>query len=354
MQYSPATDPGHNPASRQVARRSGLPRTYVVAWVALAAIASSYLGVVAVRSGIEPAGLIARATPGTVATAPAPDTTAAKVTAEVLKLRQSLKDFQADIGHARIDLESRGQDQSLVASLTAIEERMSLETGMPLALAPAAAAQPTPAPVAPAPVAAVIVNQPAAPATVVAAAKLPPAQDAPPVPTPVAVVKPAPAPALEPFALAPASLEKLMQPLETGSLAAPPKPAGLPKAIPGPGMPAPAPLAAATPAATPQAAPIAFGPAIVKAEPKPYAVQLASGPTLDSIKLSWSLLSDQHSDTLRNLQPRFKATGTEEAGQTFDLVAGPIKTAADAKKLCKALAARGTDCKVSPFTGEGL
>lgn len=337
MQYSPATDPTHSPAFRPVAPNAGLPKMYVFAWVGLAALASSYLGVVALRSGIEPSGLLARTSATAVAIAPAQDKTAA----EVLRLRQSLKDFQADIGHARVDLETRGQDQSLIASLTAIEERISLETGMPIVRPPAAAPEPASAPVA--------TSRPAAPATVVAA-KLPATQDVPLAPAPAASVQPPPAPAPQPFALAPASLEKLMQPLETGSLATPLKPVGLPKSIPGPAIPAPATPAAAAP----QAAPIAFGPATIKPEPKPYAVQLASGPTLDSIRLSWSLLSDQHADTLRNLQPRFTATGTEEAGQTFDLVAGPIKTAADAKKLCKALAARGTDCKVSPFAGEGL
>ena len=91
---------------------------------------------------------------------------------------------------------------------------------------------------------------------------------------------------------------------------------------------------------------------MVKAAPKPFGVQLGSGPSLDAIRLNWSLLSEQHGDALGRLQPHFTATGTPAAGQTFDLVAGPIKSVADAKKICKALAARGTDCKVTSSLGE--
>ena len=329
------------PAQRP-APRPGLPSAYVFAWAGLASIAVAYLAMVSVRS-IEPPGLLAKA-PAT-ATVPAAES-AAVATA---KIRQSLKDFQGDIGHLRADLEARSQDQSLVANLMAIEERMSIETGMPIA---------RPQPAAPGPLAA-LADAPAAAQTEApapAAAPLPAKIiSAAPQPT-VAAAKAAQASQLT---TASAAAERQALPLETGTIPAPPKPAALPKAIAGPGMPHPSTAAVQaapqiSPAAGVAAAPIAFGAPTVKAEPKPFAVQLASGTTIDSIRLSWSLLADQHSDALRNLQPRVTATGTEAAGQTFDLLAGPIKSAADAKKICKALAARGTDCRVAAFAGEGL
>ena len=66
------------------------------------------------------------------------------------------------------------------------------------------------------------------------------------------------------------------------------------------------------------------------------------------------MLAEQHGDALGRLQPHFTVSGTPASGQTFDLVAGPVKSVGDAKKICKALATRGTDCKVSTSLGETL
>jgi hypothetical protein len=38
----------------------------------------------------------------------------------------------------------------------------------------------------------------------------------------------------------------------------------------------------------------------------------------------------------------------------YELVAGPVKSAADAKRLCKELAAKAITCKVGDFAGEAL
>lgn len=107
-------------------------------------------------------------------------------------------------------------------------------------------------------------------------------------------------------------------------------------------------------ASTPAATAIAFGPPVVKTEPKPFAVQLASGTSIDEIRYSWSILSEQNVDSLGKLQPRYTATTSETAGPTFDLLAGPVKTAADAKRICKSLASRGIDCKVASYSGEAF
>jgi hypothetical protein len=64
-------------------------------------------------------------------------------------------------------------------------------------------------------------------------------------------------------------------------------------------------------------------------------------------------LADRHSEALKNLEPRFIARG-DEAAPTFDLIAGPIKSRADALKVCKALASKNVPCKVGDFLGEAL
>lgn len=137
--------------------------------------------------------------------------------------------------------------------------------------------------------------------------------------------------------------------LETGSVAGAAKPAAKAAA-----------KAAAKPEAKPAvsvpAEPVDFSEVVVKpAAPaaKPVGVQISSGASVDSLRLSWSLLADRHSEALKNLEPRFVARG-DEAAPTFDLIAGPIKSRSDAQKVCKALAAKNVPCKVGDFLGEAL
>ena len=324
-------------------RKSRLPRGYLAFWSALACVASAYVIEVSLET-IDVPRLLALAPKQA---APSVATDNAKL--EANRLRESLAEFQHDLGQVRTELAARIQDPSAIASLAAIEERMSITTGVPLA--PPAAAPVTANAFAPVPVTLAPTSIQAAPAEAAAA---PVVAEAPDNPQP------------HPIALAPPMLEQLVTPIETGSITPPAKLGGLPKAAPGVAAAQPAPQSAidaaqlATPAiATPAtqaqpSEPILFGPAIVKPAPKPFAVQLASGPTLDAIRLSWSKLSEQHADALSKLQPHVTTTGTPATGQIFDLIAGPVKSAADAKKICKALATRGTDCKVAPYAGEAF
>jgi hypothetical protein len=83
-------------------------------------------------------------------------------------------------------------------------------------------------------------------------------------------------------------------------------------------------------------------------------VQLGSANTVDSLRLTWSFIADQNRESLAGLEPRFTTTTTPTAGPIYDLMAGPFKTAADARKTCKALAQRGVDCRVANFAGDAL
>jgi hypothetical protein len=105
------------------------------------------------------------------------------------------------------------------------------------------------------------------------------------------------------------------------------------------------------PPAAPPAAPIQTG---SLAEPpgatRMMAVRLASGPSVDSLRLSWSLLSDRHKTSLKSLEPRY--TGSDAT--SYQLIAGPVANAAEAQRLCLSLKARGVTCAPAEFSGDAL
>lgn len=125
--------------------------------------------------------------------------------------------------------------------------------------------------------------------------------------------------------------------LETGSVTT--------DAAPDPAPNAPLPQVAASD--------IKFGPAVVKPALKPLGIQISSGPTVDDLRVSWSLLSDNYGDDLKKLEPRYAANG-DPANPNYDLVAGPLKSKAEAIKVCKALVAKSVPCKVTDFVGNAL
>ncbi|MEQ1694362.1 MAG: invasion associated locus B family protein [Hyphomicrobiaceae bacterium] len=85
------------------------------------------------------------------------------------------------------------------------------------------------------------------------------------------------------------------------------------------------------------------------AEARPaIGVRLASGPSRDSMRLSWSVLSNSHS-ALQLYQPRIKAMAS---GNVHELVAGPFKSKSEAEKLCSILKARGVACTLGEFYGD--
>lgn len=131
--------------------------------------------------------------------------------------------------------------------------------------------------------------------------------------------------------------------IETGSITPPPASA----------VAAPAPAPAQPPgAAAASEAPISFGAAVVTPAPRPVGVQIANGQSVDALRLSWTMLTEQN-DSLRSLQPRYTNRAGAD-GESFDLVAGPIKTTAQAKRVCRSLEARGVGCRIANFEGNAL
>jgi hypothetical protein len=99
--------------------------------------------------------------------------------------------------------------------------------------------------------------------------------------------------------------------------------------------------------------PITFGPATVRPAPAPVALHLGSGPSIEDLQRSWSLLSEQHHSVLQNLRPRYDTVGTGDSLR-YQLIAGPIASAGEAKRVCALLRAKNVPCGVGPLVGEAL
>ncbi|HEY7085360.1 MAG TPA: SPOR domain-containing protein [Hyphomicrobiaceae bacterium] len=96
---------------------------------------------------------------------------------------------------------------------------------------------------------------------------------------------------------------------------------------------------------------ITFGePQVTPAQP--YAVQLASGASLDALRMSWLALRDQHGNALGSLQPRYVAP----RGGTgiYRLVVGPLASKAAADKMCADLGLTHNDCFATTMLGKPL
>jgi hypothetical protein len=88
-------------------------------------------------------------------------------------------------------------------------------------------------------------------------------------------------------------------------------------------------------------------------KPAPVGVLLATGPSLDALRLSWTILNDRHSTTVKSLQPRYVVSGKADE-RTYGLVAGPLETIADAKAVCKTMTDNGMPCEVSQYRGNAF
>jgi sporulation related protein len=97
---------------------------------------------------------------------------------------------------------------------------------------------------------------------------------------------------------------------------------------------------------------ITFGEPEVTPARQAFAVQLAAGPTLDSLRLSWNLLRDRHGAPLASLQPRFIAPRVE--GGPYRLLAGPLPSKADADKVCADIRVGKQGCFSTPYIGDPL
>ncbi len=227
---------------------------------------------------------------------------ATRALAELGAVRRTMGDMQRDIGQIRETVEQReAREKELQSRVAAIEERVA---NPPLAAAPAAQAPEQPK------VAGKAKTEKARTAAETRAARMITVTETPaPQPAPA----PSPPPARSPAAPAPA--------IETGSIAPPPV--------------------------------IAFGePVVTPARARPYAVQLAAGPSLDALRLSGGLRVEGHAP-LSGLQPHFGPPRAEGTGP-YRLVAGPLPSNADAEKVCADMGVGNKGCFAISFIGQPL
>jgi sporulation related protein len=230
---------------------------------------------------------------------------ASRAIAEVRDVRRSVGDVQRSLGEMRETLDrSVSEDKIVQTRLSALEGRVSDIT------------QPAAAPVASAPASPVAGKgkaaerpQPKSPAAPKAAEKAEPPAAATRVMSAIMSVPDQ----------ADKGAPEAAPPIETGSIAA---------------------------------ATITFGEPVVTRSGTNFAVQLGAGRSVEALKLSWSLLLDQHGDALSPLQPRVIAPRTD--GGSYRLVAGPFGTRAEAEKICSAMALSRNKCFSTVFMGEPL
>lgn len=97
---------------------------------------------------------------------------------------------------------------------------------------------------------------------------------------------------------------------------------------------------------------VTFGETVVMPAQEIFAVQLAAAPSVESLRLTWSLLMERHGGELGALQPRIVPPHTQ--GGAYRLVAGPLTSAAEADRICNELQARRSLCTATDFGGEPL
>jgi hypothetical protein len=281
-----------NSASHAPARRrGGLPRLYVAIWVVLSSMALTYLAMFSIRPDLaEGLGRHVAALAGS-------EGTSAKASAmdesrAIAELRRAIDALHGDLNAMRVAIALREErDQAFAARLSAVEAQRFAEQALPLTTAS--------------------INPPA-----------PEARDRTDD---------------EP---------RLGRGGKGGTVDAPVA------EVPPPPVPSP----------TRQERPrdderVAFGPAQVKpatSEPTgPRGIQIATGPSVDSLRISWMLLSERHKEILRRYEPRFVPSAGGSA-RGYRLIAGPIESTTAANRVCGELRARRVTCGVSAFGGEPL
>ncbi len=294
-------------ANQHSIRKAPLFTPYVVTWTTFGFLSLGLLGII----GIAPEWLD-DLRPASVMSNPESNQgqrAAARLAADVTSLRDTVVSIQLDLAKVQTAVAAYNDGQkALGAQVASLEARVTSSPADVTAKAEGAAAT-------------------------TAAALSPPAQSVDVAATIAAAQSTAP----------PATIPKIINAdpaarptIETGSLSAPA-------------------TSGATTVAKADAAGkvVAFGPAIVKPAPKPVGIKITSAQSIDSLRLNWTMLTDQHGDALATLEPRYRVSGDAQ-NPNFDLVAGPIKTKAEAAKVCKTLVAKGIECSVGAFAGEAL
>lgn len=285
------------------------PVRYLAVWATMACLGSAYLAAVSIR----PAFLDGYLPIAGGASSEAVERNAA----DIVNAREGIMQLQTEVRQVQKDLTQHADASRSLSDRVAALEQRSAPAGEGQ---PAASAEPQR----------------------VGAAEHQPASD---VDFPVDRM-PGPAePASHPKAAAAKAPKVINAPLETGSLTED-----------GPAAPAAKPAPPAKPkvaAAAPKEKAEAVGSFSEPKVTKPVGIKLATGGSVDNLRVSWGVLAERHGQELSALQPRYY-NNVDGSGITYELVAGPFKTTADAKRVCQSLKAQAVDCQVSTFGGNAL
>jgi hypothetical protein len=84
----------------------------------------------------------------------------------------------------------------------------------------------------------------------------------------------------------------------------------------------------------------------------PFGIRLATAPSLEGLRLNWRSLLERHGTVLKPLSAHYLPPSANE--DTYQLIAGPVATADQAKNICTALRARDVACSLIVFGGEAM
>ena len=283
-------------------------RAYLLTWGLLAAGGLTYLGSLVWHPHLSPLLRPQMAEPD-------PSIQAAnKALAAVGSVRRTVTEMQKDLGSIKDTIGQReAEEKAAQARLVALEERVTTFAATPVAPPPDVAPEPTAKPRAGEKGKAAGESRqngtepPRSPARIVSVT------EAPSAPLP---------PAVKPQGVASKAETTKAEPpkIETGSIAAT-KPV------------------------------ITFGEPEVTPAQQSFAVQIAAGPSLDALRLSWNILAERHG-ALALLQPRFIAPRAQ--GGSYRLLAGPLPSKADADRICAAMNVGKQGCFSTPHIGDPL
>jgi len=92
-----------------------------------------------------------------------------------------------------------------------------------------------------------------------------------------------------------------------------------------------------------------------EAAPREFAIDLAAASNVNALRARWGTIRGAHPALLEGLRPLVSVRESSRPGLTeFHLVAGPLPDPGVAERLCAALTAARTACKVAVFDGQRL
>jgi SPOR domain len=316
------------PTNTRVTENGRFAKVYAGVWIVLASVALAYMVAVAVQPSFIAQWLPTRSEPESNEM----QRSAARFASDISGLRLSVGAIQREVASVQQTVAvTSTRENDLAARVAVLEDRT--KTMLPVETAAATPAKSAAQRVAEAKAQRIAEKTPPTPTAKVPGKLTEPSDGTTTEPATSALETPA----TRFVVLNAPTAAQTTNPLATGSIIAPPPPAqGVPPARPV------------------QAAATSFGPGLVKAVPTPAGpsgLEIASGPSLDALRLNWSLLSDRHAPELRNLEARYLNAGE---GQPYRLVAGPVTTPDEAKRVCAQLQAKRVACRVTGFGGNAL